>query len=211
MDPSALPAPEAGRTLWLVRHGESTWNALGLVQGQIGEPALTLLGLDQARQAAAALAAAPVRTVYSSDLQRATQTARPIGAALGLSVTEDPALRERCFGVAEGTPSRWLAAQDSGIDGERVVDVDAAPSGGESIRALYWRAAGFVEQLLSASPDLERPAGDVVLVAHGGVVRVLLAWFDGIEPDRMGWAPVGNGLVVGRPLAAARRAPVPVT
>jgi probable phosphoglycerate mutase len=204
--------PTDGGTLWLARHGESTWNALGLVQGQVAEPALTRRGLGQAEKVAktlaAGLAGTEVRGLYSSDLRRAVQTARPLGALLGRDAVADPRLRERSFGEAEGIPSRLLSAGDSGIDGERVIDADASPTGGESVRGLYYRAAAFVESLV-IGPAGEAAgsggAGDVVLVVHGGVVRVLAAWLDGVSPEEMHWGPVGNGLVTSRPLATARR------
>jgi len=200
-------------TLWLVRHGESTWNVLGLVQGHRAEPALTRRGVDQAAEAAEALAEAladrRLRAVYSSDLDRAVQTATAVSAALGRPAEADPRLRERNFGDVEGLPSRLLSADLYGLRGDQVVDADAAPPGGESIRGLVNRTAGFVQEVLVepiGGDDDEGNLGDVVLVVHGGVIRALLAWLDGVEPDGMAWGPVGNGLVVDRPLAAARRA-----
>lgn len=199
------------RSLWLVRHGESTWNALGLVQGQMGEPTLTRRGVAQARRAARQLAGRPVRIVCSSDLQRAVQTAQPIAAALGLDVVQDPRLRERGLGTAEGAPASALLPEHSGIGGGRVVDPDAAPPGGESVRQLCRRVAGFVEQLGDTEDVGDGSPGDVVLVVHGGVVRAVLAHLDAVEPDRMAWGPIGNGLVVQRALPRpARRYPVSV-
>ena len=96
------------RTLWLVRHGESTWNALGLVQGHAGEPVLTDRGSAQAHRAARQLAGRPIGAVYSSDLRRAVQTAQAIADAFGLHVVQDVRLRERCLGVAEGTRTSTL-------------------------------------------------------------------------------------------------------
>jgi probable phosphoglycerate mutase len=195
-------------TVWLVRHGESTWNALGLVQGYAAEPALTALGRAQAEQLAeqlaATLAGVPVAALYSSDLDRAVQTASPLATRLGRDVVRDQRLRERSFGEVEGTPSRVLPAAVAGIEGEQVSDADATAPGGESVRDLFRRVAGFGDDVL-APMVAEGTNGDVVVVAHGGVVRVLAAWLDGIDPDGMPWGPVGNGLVVQRPLAAARR------
>ena len=201
---------EAGRPVWLVRHGESTWNALGLVQGQVDGPRLTRRGTAQARRVARRLAGRPVRAIYSSDLLRAVQTARPLAAALGLRPVQDPRLRERCFGTAESTPSASLGPELSGLAEGRVADADAAPPGGESVRQLCRRVAGFLDEL-AADDDLWRePAGEVVLVAHGGVVRAALAHLDGVQLHGMAWGPVDNGHAVRRPLAPASAAPAPV-
>ncbi len=177
-----------GRRLWLVRHGESSWNATGLVQGQL-DPGLTPHGRAQAARCAETLAAGPgPEVLYSSDLRRALETAAAIGSRLSLDVHIDPRLRERSLGDAEGRPSDLLGADRSGVVDGRVVDADAAPAGGESIRQLYERATSCAATILDAH------AGDVVLVCHGGVVRVLLAWLDGVEPGQMPWPDVDNAL-----------------
>lgn len=178
-----------------------------MVQGQVTLPTLTARGMRQARARARALAGEPISSVYSSDLQRAVQTALPIARGLGLDVTVDARLRERSLGTAEGTPSALLGPERSGIAEGRVVDADAAPEGGESIRQLYRRACECAAELLGdgsggGSGSGSGSGGDVAFVCHGGVVRVLLAWLDGIEPDQMSWADVGNGIAVVRTLPA---------
>lgn len=193
------PSPQPGSVLWLVRHGESTWNALGLVQGQRAEPRLTRLGAAQARAVARHLAGRHVRTLYTSDLLRAVETARPVAAVLGLEPTVDSRLRERALGSAEGMPSSWLVPGQSGIGGGRVLDADAAPPGGESVRQLCRRVGRFLDVLATDRDAWDGTAGDVVLVAHGGVVRAALAHLDGVPADEMAWGPVGNGHVVSRP------------
>src|SRR5580700_11493429 len=92
-------------TLWLVRHGESTWNTAGLVQGHNDEAELTERGLRQAAEAAAQFGYRPIRAIYASDLRRARQTAAAFAAVLGLTVNVDARLRERSLGVLEGVPS----------------------------------------------------------------------------------------------------------
>ena len=189
------PAAKQGqRRLWLVRHGESTWNVLGLVQGHMAAPALTPRGFEQARRCARLLAGKPICAIASSDLQRAAQTALPIGRALHLPVSHDGRLRERSLGSAEGTPLAALGPDQLGIADGRVVDADAAPAGGETVRQFYARLAACVNELLS-----DHPVGDLVIVCHGGVVRVVLAWLDGTGPDEMEWPDVTNGMVVDRP------------
>lgn len=192
-----IPDPRSRRRLWLVRHGESTWNASGLVQGQL-DPGLNHAGRRQAERCAGVIASGPTpASLYSSDLRRATETAVVIAGALGLDVRLEPDLRERSLGDAEGRPSAALDASRSGIDGGLVVDADAAPDGGESVRQLYTRAVGCAERIL---PSNRRGA---VLVCHGGVVRVLLAWLDGIGPDGMPWPDIENGVPIVRSLPSA--------
>lgn len=180
------------RRIWLVRHGESTWNAKGIVQGQL-DPGLSRSGRQQAARCAQTLAAmAKPEALYSSDLRRALQSAAPIAEALGLEVHVEAGLRERSLGDAEGSPSPMLGPERSGIAEGRVVDADAAPAGGESVRKLFERAASCAARILSLH------GGDVVLVCHGGVVRVLSAWLDGVTPDQMAWPDVENGVLIVR-------------
>ncbi len=161
--------------------------------GPRGCPVLTRRGAEQARRCARLLAGKPIGAIVSSDLQRAAQTALPIGRALHLPVSHDRRLRERSLGFAEGTPLAALSSDQLGIAGGRVVDADAAPAGGETVRQFYARLADCVNELL-----LDHPDGDLVLVCHGGVVRVVSAWLDGIAPEEMAWPEVTNGMVVDR-------------
>lgn len=180
------------RQVWLVRHGESTWNAKGIVQGQL-DPGLSASGRQQALLCARILAGqAEPEALYSSDLRRALESAAPIAQAVGLEVRVEPELRERSLGDAEGRPDTMLGAERSGVERGRVVDADAAPEGGESVRQLYDRAASCAARILASH------RGDVVLVCHGGVVRALLAWLDGVAPDEMAWPDVENGVPIVR-------------
>jgi 2,3-bisphosphoglycerate-dependent phosphoglycerate mutase len=183
--------PKEQTLLWLVRHGESTWNALGLAQGHSDQPRLTPRGVRQARYAANQLRGRPISAVYASDLRRAVATAAPLAATLGLSVIRDPRLRERSLGVLEGTRSVAVPAALSGVAGNRVIDPDARPPDGESLRDLYWRVAGFADDLLAPGAT-----GEVAVVAHGGTLRALTAYLRGSPVERMAWEPIGNGCII---------------
>lgn len=156
--------------LWLVRHGQSMWNAEGRIQGQAGE-GLTKLGHRQAkavgRWLADTLGAAPVAT---SDLVRATETAAAVGGALGVRPLVDPDVRERSFGSWEGRQPEDLELGDDDLweawtSGTRDV---IAEVGGESTQQMRDR----IVPALTAHVDRARDAGDgdVVVVTHGGVV-----------------------------------------
>jgi broad specificity phosphatase PhoE len=183
--------------LHLVRHGESTWNTLGLAQGHNDLAELTSRGLRQAAETAARFSGHPVRALYASDLRRALQTAAAFADVLGLPVFADGRLRERSLGVLEGTAAMAIDPALTGLAGGRVTDPDARPAGGESVRDLYQRAAGFAEELAAAhDEDGDDQAGDVVVVAHGGTLRVLEAYLTGVPVGQMAWPPLENARVL---------------
>jgi len=208
--PPAAAAPEATpsatRTrpaLWLARHGESTWNVAGLAQGHHDEAELTERGLRQAAEAAAQFRGRPVRAIYASDLRRARQTAAAFATVLDLPVQTDSRLRERSLGVLEGSLSITIDESVTGLAGGLVIDPDARPPAGESVRDLYLRAAEFCDDLAArlrdgreASPWPHGRSGDVLVIAHGGTVRVIDAYLHGVAVDQMTWRPVGNATVV---------------
>ncbi|GAS99268.1 phosphoglycerate mutase [Mycolicibacterium canariasense] len=100
-------------SLWLMRHGESTWNAAGRMQRQIAHPPLTARGLDQALTAAQRLRDSGIEQIVSSDAVRAIQTARAVSSVLSVPVSIDVRLRERGEagpGLLEDPRSRVIAA-----------------------------------------------------------------------------------------------------
>jgi len=187
IDQTASPA------LWLVRHGESTWNIAGVCQGHNDDAELTERGLRQAAEAAADFRGREIRAIYSSDLRRARQTAAAFAAALDLPVRTDARLRERSFGVLEGTPLATADPALTGVADGLVIDPDARPAGGESVRDFYLRAAAFADALAAELREArDAPPGDVLAIAHGGTLRVLDAYLHGIPVDQMTWPPVSN-------------------
>jgi broad specificity phosphatase PhoE len=199
-------------SLVLVRHGETSWNAAGLIQGHSDQAALTDTGRHQARQLACQMGgprARPIRALYSSDLTRSRTTAEPLSGRLGLALRIDARLRERRFGTIEGGPVSLVTAETTGIEEGRVVDPDARPAGGESLRDLYLRTASFLEDLLAAESEADE-VGDIVAVTHGGTIRVALAYLEGIPVEQMSWPPVANLAAYRSPLGRPDR-PAPTT
>lgn len=179
--------------LHLVRHGESTWNTLGLAQGHNDLAELTSRGLRQAAEAAEGFRGRPVRALYASDLRRALQTATAFAEVLKLPVFADARLRERSLGTLEGTPSVTIGPAVTGLADGRVTSPDARPAGGESVRDLYERAAAFADELTADEDDHD---GDVVVVAHGGTLRVLNAYLHGVPVEEMAWEPLENARIL---------------
>lgn len=170
-----------------MRHGESTWNDLGLIQGQNDLAELTDLGREQARAVARTLKSLGFDRLVTSDLARARQTAEIIGSELDLALAPDSLLRERCFGVLEGQPQEMLDSERSGIVDGVMVDPDARPDGGESFRDVVTRAGIFVESTRDAA-DGER----LLVVTHGGTIRALRAYVDGATLEGLDAFAVAN-------------------
>ena len=151
-----------------IRHGETAWNAQARIQGH-QDIALNATGQWQAQRLAQALAAEPVRTIYTSDLQRAYRTAQAVAQATGAPLVPEPALRERGFGSFEGrTFAEVEAAWPEQARRWRERDPHYAPVGGESLHKLRARVTEAVQRLAA------RHAGELIaLVAHGGTLDVL--------------------------------------
>ncbi|MCZ2813631.1 histidine phosphatase family protein [Modestobacter sp. VKM Ac-2979] len=176
-------------TLLLVRHGQSEWNAAGLMQGQTAHVPLTELGHQQAAQAATELAALTrdgggPGALVSSDLHRAVQTAEHCAAATGLALSTTPALREQGYGVLEGRPSREL------WDVVDWTDPHWSAEGGESLAQLHSRVAGYLDRLRT-----DPPAAVVALVTHGDTIRAAQAVVAGLGPDQLPGITPHNGTV----------------
>ncbi len=160
-------------TLWLVRHGESTWNAQRRMQGW-ADPPLTERGRWQARQAAQRLADLPLTAIYSSTQQRATATAHEIAGVTGLEVQTDERLREQGFGEATGMVWNWEDVADRWPEAveaaERGESIRPYIPGTEAMDVLTGRVEAAFAEIRTRHPDEA-----VVVVAHGGVLRAYLA------------------------------------
>lgn len=155
------------RSLTLLRHGRTSYNAEGRFQGQVDVP-LDELGVEQARAVAVHLAgSSSISRIVSSDLTRAAQTAEALSDATGVAVTHDTALREISVGDWEGytredVAERWPEELDAWLAG-----VDMRPPGGESRNESATRVFDAIVRLVE-----ESDAGDdLAIVAHGAVIR----------------------------------------
>lgn len=151
-----------------VRHGQTAWNAALRIQGHT-DIALDERGRWQAARLAQALAHETVHAVYSSDLQRARDTARAYAAGAGLAVRDEPGLRERRFGHFEGLSFDDIERQwPEDARRWRRREPDFAPGDGESLRDFHHRCVGACAALAA------RHRGQTILVvAHGGVLDCL--------------------------------------
>lgn len=153
--------------LCLVRHGETDWNAQRRVQGQIDIP-LNARGRTQAEALARGLVAERFTALYSSDLQRALQTAQPTASIHQLPIRSDPLLRERHFGVLQALTAEEAQARHPQARLKHVArDPEYALETGESLVAFERRICACLESLL------RRHLGETILVVtHGGVLDI---------------------------------------
>ena len=158
-----------------IRHGETVWNAEMRMQGQL-DTTLSERGRWQAGRAADSLAGEGIEAIFSSDLERAFDTAQALARRLGLPVTTDTGLRERGFGVFQGSTyaeidARWpeQAAR------WRHHDPDFGPDGGETLREFNARAVATCARIAAS-----QAGRSIAIFTHGGVLDCLYRAASGV-------------------------------
>ncbi|MDT9595171.1 histidine phosphatase family protein [Nocardioides zeae] len=188
------------RTLVLLRHGETTWNAERRIQGQVDAP-LSERGETQAAAVAPVLATLDPVVVWSSDLQRAARTAARVAAAAGLEVRTDPRLREFGLGEREGTTHEAYALEHPHEYADFVTGRWSSVPGAETLTGVRER----LEACLGELADLVPPGRCGVAVAHGAALRVAVeALVQGTHTEPSAYAGMGNcryAVLRERPLA----------
>jgi 2,3-bisphosphoglycerate-dependent phosphoglycerate mutase len=154
--------------LLFIRHGETDWNRRACFQGQIDVP-LNGNGLAQAERLGARLAAEPHDLFFSSDLQRAQQTAAPLAAAWRQQPVLVPGLREQGFGEWEGLDFPTIQERYPALWPQWLEHApDFATPGGESATQFHARVLEAVKSLAAQAPGRR-----VAVVTHGGVLDML--------------------------------------
>ncbi|MBK8026472.1 MAG: histidine phosphatase family protein [Chloroflexi bacterium] len=157
------------KRILLIRHGQTDWNVEGRWQGMTDVP-LNATGISQAKVLAEHLKERPVRTIFSSDLQRAAITAQLIGERLNVVPRYDQRLREINLGVFQGLTYNEMSKQhpvkvrEMGEDYMGFVFPE-----GESRRMLQDRAYEFWQSVI-----VHEPGPEIAIVTHGGWIRALL-------------------------------------
>ncbi len=164
--------------LILVRHGESTGNAGGLLLGRIDAP-LTERGAAQARSVAPVVTGAT--RLISSPLQRARHTAEALG--IGLPVEIDDRWIEVDYGEYDGRP---LGAVPDEVWTEWRSDPDFRPPGGETLREAGARVRSACEELFAEDGAGARGDGPVVVVSHVSPIKAATCWALGLG-DQGAW------------------------
>ncbi|ALB65532.1 2,3-diphosphoglycerate-dependent phosphoglycerate mutase GpmB [Cronobacter dublinensis] len=161
--------------VYLVRHGETQWNAERRIQGQSDSP-LTEKGEHQAMQVAQRAKALGITHIISSDLGRTRRTAEIIARGCGCDVILDARLRELDMGILE---RRHLDTLTDEEEGWRRQLVNGTPDGripqGESMQEVSDRMHGALNACLEL-PEGSRP----LLVSHGMALGCLVSTILGL-------------------------------
>ena len=157
-------------TFYIVRHGETAWNAKRILQGQIDIP-LNEVGEKQAKEIAEIMSSTHFDLAFSSDLLRAHRTTDVIVAERNMAVEATESLRERKFGKFEGNPTKeyfkYLELLQHVSHDERFKHKQAEDF--ESDEEFSSRVVTFLRETAVANPGK-----NILIGAHGGVIFVLL-------------------------------------
>lgn len=176
--------------LYVIRHGLSTWNVSGRIQGH-SPSQLTDAGLQQADAVGITLGKLPLDALYSSDLLRAKQTAECISAHTKLKINFDSRLREWGKGILEGL--MWSTAEQKHYDvcsAIRDNNPDYVIPNGESRRQV-------AERMLSVITDirLAHPNQHVAAIVHGNSMMIFLQQILGIPLNQKARIKMFNGSI----------------
>ena len=171
------------KQLYFVRHGQTEWNAISRMQGQMNS-VLTPLGREQADSHARLLASLEIQAIFASPLERARQTAEIIRRSVDADVRYDARIKEWDCGdwsgylyeeVKRKWPDEWAALQADRFNyrGPRC----------ENYPDMIERATPFVQEMMRG------PADNVAIVSHGMIGRVMIGILMGFdEAEMLGFA-----------------------
>jgi len=154
---------------YLLRHGETEWNAQNRFCGRTDVP-LSEAGRRQAKSLAERLKPLPFEALYSSPLKRALETARLISESVGLQPVPDQRLVELDYGRWEGKTLAEIMENDPKTYCAWDTDpAHVAPPGGESGLEAQQRAVSFLDFLAA-----QHPQGHVLVALHKTVCRLAI-------------------------------------
>lgn len=167
-------------TIFFVRHGESEANAAGVFSGRRDSP-LTERGRQQSDAVAAALRDVPFDRIVATPLSRSLDTALVIARERKMPVDVERDLVEIDVGEKTGAPYDELRGLPGWSD-----DAFVSWPGGETLEQVLERALRAVRRISRVTPD-----GNVLVIGHGGVTRILVSHYLGILP-RLDRSPATN-------------------
>lgn len=181
--------------LFLVRHGKSTWNDLGLWTGHT-DVDLTPEGEEEARKAGHALRGERIHRAYVSPLKRTRQTLHHMQQVLTLpelDIQEHHALMERHYGIHTGK-NKWQVKDEIGEEAFHMIrrGWDTPIPGGETLKDVYTRVTPYYEQYIKTDLINSR---NVLIVAHGNSLRALVKHLEDLDEHAIMSIEIATGEV----------------
>ena len=178
--------------LILIRHGQSEANEQNRFAGQTDVP-LTDLGRAQAESAARYLVAhEKIDKIYSSDLQRAHNTALPTSLLTGVPIIDTKGLREICAGIWEGRAVSEIEVEYAEeFRTWRKDYANARLPGGESVQEVYERVVPYVKRIARENDGLT-----LLIASHATPVRAVDCNSRGWGWERMSEVPFVNNSAI---------------
>ncbi|WP_282942279.1 histidine phosphatase family protein [Paenibacillus sp. RC67] len=180
--------------IFLVRHGEDEsgyrggWSSRGLVSNGISQSRKLAEYLHQNKDMF------KINTIFSSDLNRAVETSRPIETMLNIQAGYFPHWREMNNGLLAGLANTEAERDFPGVY-FNTLQMDEAFPGGESPIAFFQRVKSVFEEFCSQIERREVKS-NVLIVTHGGFINVLYYLLNGLEwTNKSSFYPIGNASV----------------
>ena len=168
--------------LILIRHGETLWAKENRYQGHT-DVELSERGKKQIKLLARRLAKEEIAAIYSSDLLRASETAKSIAKPHRLKVSQTPLLREISFGDWEGLKFEEIEVRDEELVKKWKNDLpNFRPPKGESLSELKARAEKFLQEILR-----KHKGENIIVVSHGGFIRIILCSLLNLDFSKFFW------------------------
>jgi 2,3-bisphosphoglycerate-dependent phosphoglycerate mutase len=167
--------------LFLVRHGKSAWNKLGLWTGWT-DVDLDEDGFEEARKAGEFLKDEHIDSVYTSELKRTHQTFEKIRESSGkhhLEHTPDKALNERHYGIHTGK-NKWQIKEEVGDEAFKNIrrGWDVSIPDGETLKDVHARVIPYYEENIKKNLIGGK---NVLVVAHGNTLRALAKHLEDLD------------------------------
>lgn len=167
-------------TVYLIRHGQSESNLAGYFGGQINVN-LTELGHAQAERTSEYLATLPVDVIWSSDLNRAYQTAQHTAEKKGLEIHTSSKLREIFAGDWEGRSSAEMKADPTSGFHDWLYNIGIVQTpNGESVKEVQERFVPEVERIMR-----ENEGKTIFIFCHATPIRLLRAAWEGVPLEEV--------------------------
>lgn len=177
----------------MARHGQTPWNACRRFQGA-SDVGLSDLGRRQAEALGRAVRARPLVAVYASPLRRAVETAELVLDGRPVPLTILPELTELGLGEWEGHTIEEIRARDGDPYRRWVAaPLDCTPPGGEGLDQVCARVRRAIDGIHRAHrPGPQEEGGEVLIVAHGGVISVYACHLLGLSLNALWRLRVDN-------------------